>query len=198
MLSRLKLVPTLITIPSLIILVWLGVWQLQRMDWKADLITKLQERSTMAAETLPPGDLSIDDMEFRQVKMTGRFLNEAEMFLLNRSLNGNPGLHVITPFQRDDVPGAPVILVNRGWVPFDKKEQSTREEGLVDGQTTVNGIVRFQRPITGLQHVFLPENEPERNIGIRSTVPKWATRLGLLYQITMSWMAMILFRASFQ
>ncbi|HAJ19695.1 MAG TPA: SURF1 family protein, partial [Rhodospirillaceae bacterium] len=33
MLSRLKLVPTLITIPSLIILVWLGVWQLQRMDW---------------------------------------------------------------------------------------------------------------------------------------------------------------------
>jgi surfeit locus 1 family protein len=164
MLSRLKLVPTLFTIPSLIILVSLGVWQLQRMEWKADLISKLQERSTMAAEPLPQGDLSMDDMEFMHVKMTGHFLNESEMFLLNRSLNGNPGLHVITPFQRDDVPGAPVILVNRGWVPFDKKEQSTREEGLVDGQTTVNGIVRFQRPITGLQHVFLPENELERNM----------------------------------
>ena len=179
MLSRLKLVPTLITIPSLIILVWLGVWQLQRMDWKADLITKLQERSTMAAETLPPGDLSIDDMEFRQVKVTGRFLNEAEMFLLNRSLNGNPGLHVLTPFQRDDVPGSPVILVNRGWVPFDRKEQDTREEGLIDGQTTVNGIVRFQRPITGLQHVFLPENEPDRNMWYSINSDQMGNQIGM-------------------
>ena len=179
MLSRLKLVPTLITIPSLIILVWLGVWQLQRMDWKADLITKLQERSTMAAETLPPGDLSIDDMEFRQVKMTGRFLNEAEMLLLNRSLNGNPGLHVLTPFQRDDVPGSPVILVNRGWVPFDRKEQDTREEGLIDGQTTVNGIVRFQRPITGLQHVFLPENEPDRNMWYSINSDQMGNQIGM-------------------
>ncbi|MDF1750942.1 MAG: SURF1 family protein, partial [Alphaproteobacteria bacterium] len=164
MFMRLKLIPTLFTIPALITLVWLGVWQLQRMEWKEDLISKLQERSVEAAETLPTGDLMIEDWEFKHVKMTGRFLNEEEMFLLNRSLNGNPGLHIITPFQRDDVPNAPIVLVNRGWVPFEMREQSTREAGLIDGETTVTGIVRFQRPITGLQHVFLPENEPDRNM----------------------------------
>jgi len=161
---RPKLIPTLFTIPALAALIALGTWQLQRLDWKETLIDRLQTRAEAVAESLPPGDLDLDEWEFRRVEMTGHFLHEEEMHLLNRSLNGNPGLHIITPFRRTDVPSTPVVLVNRGWVPFQLKAAEDREDGLVVGEMTVEGIVRFQRPITGLQRVFLPENEPANNV----------------------------------
>ncbi len=164
MASRFKLIPTLITLPALVTLIALGVWQLQRLEWKQDLIDKLQSRSTAVPEVLPKGDLALEDWEFLRVTMMGEFLHEDEMHLLNRSLNGNPGLHVITPFRRSDVEGGPVVLVNRGWVPFELKDPATRPDGLVEGEVAIEGIIRFQRPITGLQRVFLPQNEPGKNV----------------------------------
>lgn len=175
---RPTLVPTLITVPALIALIGLGAWQLQRMEWKEGLIDRLQTRSSATAESLPPGPLDLDEWEFRRVELTGHFLHEDELHLLNRSLNGNPGLHVLTPFRRTDVPGGPVVLVNRGWVPFDRKEIDVRSEGLLPGEVTVEGLVRFQRPITGLQRVFLPENEPDRNIWYSVDTDQMATEIG--------------------
>jgi surfeit locus 1 family protein len=175
---RPKLVPTLITIPALITLIGLGVWQLQRMEWKGDLIDRLQTRSDAAAEALPPGTLELDEWEFRRVALTGTFVHEDELHLLNRSLKGNPGLHVITPFRRSDVPGNPIVLVNRGWVPFDLKERDTRARGLTDGEVRIEGIIRFQRPITGLQRVFLPENEPDRNVWYSVDTDQMADQIG--------------------
>ncbi|MEQ8442516.1 MAG: SURF1 family protein [Alphaproteobacteria bacterium] len=176
---RPKLFPTLFTIPALITLIALGTWQLQRLEWKETLIERLHSRAEAPAESLPPGDLDIDEWEFRRIAMTGHFLHEAEMHLLNRSLNGNPGLHVITPFRRTDVPGAPVVLVNRGWVPFQLKDPADREEGLTVGEVTVEGIVRFQRPITGLQRVFLPENEPGNNVWYSIDEAEMQTQAGV-------------------
>jgi surfeit locus 1 family protein len=102
--------------------------------------------------------------EYRRVTVRGIFRHGEELHLLNRSLNGNPGLHVLTPFERTDVPGNPTILVNRGWVPFDRKDPATRTEGLIQGEVAVAGILRFPREVTGLQRVFLPENEPANNM----------------------------------
>ncbi|MEQ8602411.1 MAG: SURF1 family protein [Marivibrio sp.] len=162
---RPKLIPTLFTIPSVIVLVWLGVWQLQRLEWKEELIDKLQSRAVAEAVDLPATPaLDREEWEYRKVEAEGVFLHEEEFYLLNRSLNGNPGIHVLTPLKRTDVDGEQTILVNRGWVPFDKRERETREQGLIDGAVTVEGILRFPREVTGLQRVFLPENEPQNNM----------------------------------
>lgn len=161
---RPKLIPTLFTLPALVALVWLGAWQLQRLEWKETLLDRLHTRAEAEAVALPAGDLDIDEWEFQRVTVTGEFLHDQEVHLLNRSLNGNPGLHILTPLRRTDMPDAQTVLVNRGWVPFELKERSARPDGLVEGPVTVEGIVRFQRPITGLQRVFLPENEPANNV----------------------------------
>lgn len=173
-----KLIPTLFTIPAMIALLTLGIWQLQRLEWKETLIDRLQTRVEADAIALPLGALDLEEWEFRRVTLTGQFQHDREVHLLNRSLNGNPGLHVLTPLQRADDPDGPLVLVNRGWVPFDRKDQSNRAEGLVDGQVTVNGIVRFQRPITGLQRVFLPLNEPANNIWYSADSDEITTALG--------------------
>lgn len=52
------------------------------------------------------------------------------------------------------------ILVRRGWVPREKKDQETRLEGLTEGEVTVEGLLR-----SGEQKAssFVPENNPEKN-----------------------------------
>ncbi len=149
--------PTLITVPALIALVALGLWQVQRMHWKADLIEKLQTRSTSAAVAAPEPSADLAALEFRRITATGRFRHDQELYLVSRSLRGNPGFHVLTPLERPG--GKPAVLVNRGWVPFDKQDPAKRAEGQVTGDVTVEGIIRLQRP-PGL---FTPDDSPEKN-----------------------------------
>lgn len=157
MFFRPRLWPTLVTVPSLIVLVGLGTWQLDRLDWKRDLIDKLQTRSTAAAVGLPTASADLEAFEFQRVAVTGTYRHDRELYLVSRSLRGNPGYHVLTPLVRGDGQGA--VLVNRGWVPFDKRDPASRAEGQLQGPQTVEGIVRLQKK-PGL---FTPDNDPVKN-----------------------------------
>ncbi|KAG0043169.1 surf-like protein [Gryganskiella cystojenkinii] len=139
----------------------LGTWQVQRLRWKVDLIEQLEDR--MALEAIPlPRKVNLDaieDFEYRKVKVTGHFLHDEEILLGPRTRgDGQPGYFLITPFVRNN--GGSKILVRRGWVPRDKKDQSTRPEGLTEGEVTVEGLLR-----TGEQKAssFVPENNPGKN-----------------------------------
>eukprot|EP01147_Barroeca_monosierra_P008514 gene8514-10253_t len=52
-----------------------------------------------------------------------------------------PGAQVITPFQRADT--GDIILVNRGFVPDEKRAPSTRVNGQLQGRVSIEGIVRL-------------------------------------------------------
>ncbi len=149
--------PTLFTVPALIALIALGLWQVQRLHWKADLIEKLQTRSTSAAAAPPGPSDDLAAFEFRRVAVTGSFRHDSELYVVSRSLRGSPGLHVLTPFARGE--GMPAVLVNRGWVPFDKQDPATRADGQVKGTVTIEGIVRLQRP----PGWFTPDDDPKKN-----------------------------------
>jgi surfeit locus 1 family protein len=173
---RPKLVPTLFTIPALVALLALGTWQVQRLYWKDALIDKLQTRSTEAATVLPDKPEDFDALEYRRVSVKGRFNHDNEFHLVNRSLNGNPGVHIITPLIRES--GRQALLVNRGWVPFDKKSPSQRETGQVTGLVTVEGIVRL---VKGPGR-FTPENEPKKNFWFFIDPPSMARVAKLPFQ----------------
>ena len=157
MIFRPKFWPTLFTVPALITLLALGVWQVERLNWKKELIDRLQSRSTAEPLSLPRWIADLESFEFQRVSVTGAFLHEHEFYLFNRSLNGKPGLNVITPLKRTD--GGGHVLVNRGWVPFDKRDPETRSKGQIEGSIVIEGIVRLSRG-PGL---FTPENEPHNN-----------------------------------
>ena len=154
---RPKLWPTLFTVPALLTLLALGAWQVERLNWKEELIDRLRERSTAKPVDLPHWIDNLEYFEFRLVSVTGKFLHEHEFYLFNRSLKGKPGLNVLTPLKRTDGNGH--VLVNRGWVPFDKREPKTRLQGQIGGSITVEGIVRLSKG-PGL---FTPVNEPHNN-----------------------------------
>jgi surfeit locus 1 family protein len=149
--------PTLFTVPALATLVALGTWQLHRLEWKQDLIDKLQTRSVAAPAAPPAAGADLAAFEFQRVRVKGRFRHDRELYLIGRALSGTPGLHILTPLIPDD--GTPPILIDRGWVPFEGRDPATRPGGQVDGSVAVDGIVRLQKE----KGYFVPDNDPVKN-----------------------------------
>jgi surfeit locus 1 family protein len=79
------------------------------------------------------------------------------MYLAARTMQGAVGYQVVTPLKRAD---GSFLLVNRGWVPDDRKDPATRPDGQVSGTVAVEGAIR----IPGRQHWLQPDNEPAKNL----------------------------------
>jgi surfeit locus 1 family protein len=166
--------PTLITVPALALLVYLGWWQVERLQWKNDLIAELQVRAAATAIPMPVDRrVAADDLVFRTVTVTGRYVHEAEMRLLNQVRDGLPGINVFTPLVRSD--GAGILLVNRGWVPFDW-QGSTPEHSEGGVEVEVTGVVRIPDSPSWLT----PDNEPDKNNWYYADLTEMARASGML------------------
>ena len=135
----------------------LGTWQVKRLDWKTKLIAKLEDRLVRTPLPLPPRlDPSVlQEFDYRRIFATGRFRHDQEMLIGPRIYEGKNGYMVVTPLER---PGnGTTVLVNRGWIPKNLRNQSTRVKGLPEGQVTVEGLLR--KPWK--KNMFTPANNPE-------------------------------------
>lgn len=151
---------TALALAALAVLIGLGVWQLERLQWKEGLIAEIEARSTGAPITIAEA-LAIArqgrDPDYYRVRVEGRFHHDKERYLFAQSLaDGTPGWHVITPLETT---GGDMVLVDRGFVPDVLKEASSRASGQVEGVVTVTGIVRSPE----IQGSFVPDNEREAN-----------------------------------
>jgi surfeit locus 1 family protein len=149
--------PTLMTVPALLVLFGLGTWQVERLQWKQSLIRTLEERTSAAPIALPADASDIDTAEYHRVRLEGEWLNSHELYLTGQTYNGQAGWDVITPFRTKD---GDVVLVDRGWVPFDRKDPATRVQGQIEGPAVVEAII-FRDLRRGY---FQPDNEPGRNL----------------------------------
>lgn len=169
--SRSSFIPTLFTIPALIVLLGLGTWQLYRMQWKNELMHTIEEKIQSAPVSLPIADDAIQALQYRRVTTTGQFLNDKEMYLY-QTYNGKPGYEVMTPFLRDD---GPVVLVDRGWVPMDKRDPETRKATQPKDPLTIEGMAHpSETPGT-----FTPDNNPDHNVWFYIDMPQMAKYIGM-------------------
>ncbi len=171
---QLPLVPTLMTLAALAILVSLGAWQLQRMQWKSELIAAIEANIALPASSLPGGAIDIEAWRYRKVKITGRFHHDKEIHLYAVSDKGKPGYQIITPVERSD---GGFVLFNRGWVPIGNRNPQTRLAGHIEGLHTLVGIVR--KP--WVQNTFVADNEPQKNIWFYGDLDGMAKFRGIVH-----------------
>jgi len=134
----------------------LAIWQVQRREWKHQLIHAVETRSTAAPVPAPgpdrwPNITEADDV-YRRVTATGTFRHDRESLVKALTERGG-GFWVMTPLVTDR---GFTVLVNRGFVPQDRRAATTRIEGNVDGRVTVTGLLRVTEPDGG----FLRSNDP--------------------------------------
>lgn len=132
--------PTVFAVPAALLLVSLGVWQLQRLERKEALIAELAVRMEAPAIHLPKHIIHPTALEYRRVVLMGRFIHDKEMYLTGRSYAGMAGFHVVTPFLLQD---GRTVLVDRGWVPVGRKDPLSRSESQVEGPIRLAGVVRL-------------------------------------------------------
>ena len=173
---KFSLVPTLMTVPAVIIMIGLGVWQLDRLAQKTELMDRIAARTSqepVAFERLT-GDPQQD--EYARVRLRGSFVHDKELYLAARSRNNNVGLQVVTPFV---LTNGMAVLVNRGWVPSERKDPATRSEGQIEGDTTVVALVRLDQK----QGIMQPDNDPAKNVWFYVDVPAMRNASGIATEV---------------
>jgi surfeit locus 1 family protein len=154
--SNLYMLTALIPITAFV----LGTWQVQRLDWKAKLIAKFEDRLVRPPLPLPPriDPEVIPEFDYRRIVARGHFRHDQEMLVGPRMHDGDDGFTVITPLERGE--GESTVLVNRGWIPRKLKDQKHRTSGVPKGEVVVEGLLREPIP----KNMFTPDNEPEKGV----------------------------------
>lgn len=120
-------------------LYWLGVWQLDRLVWKLDLIEMSEQRAT--GDPVPLAEVlkraTLEEMRYQKVNVTGHFDHSKEVFFYAPHTQG-AGFRVITPLTPSE---GPPVLVDRGWIPDEKRPPETRLSGQTTGEVTVTGLI---------------------------------------------------------
>lgn len=138
------------------ILIGLGVWQLQRLQWKLALIAEVSGHMTASPISLDRAlKTSADAMQYRRVALDGRFDNSKEAYVFTTGEGGAAVYHVLTPFVTDD---GHTLLVDRGFIPKDKLDPATRTP--VDAQTHLVGVWR----VPDAPGMFTPSPDPAHRI----------------------------------
>ena len=134
------------TLIALGVLVSLGNWQLARLDWKNALVARIAARVQEPPVPLPPAaawkDMDLTDWEYRPVEVTGRFRNdlEAHVYTLLTEPKGplsGPGYWMLTPLEIAD--GGGTVIVNRGFVPLERRDPATRGESQIERRRLSTG-----------------------------------------------------------
>ncbi len=110
---RFPWVLTVISVVAFAILIMLGVWQVERLQWKEGLIARA-EAAADAPPAAPAQVLGADDPEFLRVALTCPGLATAPFVELQSIHEGRPGVRLISACRH---PGYPrTLLIDRGFV----------------------------------------------------------------------------------
>lgn len=152
----------------------LGIWQVQRLAWKRDLIARVEARIHAAPVPAPPAadwaGFDAREAEYRRVRLHGIFLHEHET-LVDALTERGAGAWVLTPLRTADG----LVLVNRGFVPAGSEQASDRPAGQVAGEVTVTGLLRRSEP----KGRILRANDPSRDRWFSRDVAAIAAARGL-------------------
>ena len=160
------IVPAIAAAVCFAILVSLGVWQLQRLAWKEEVIANIGARIHKPATPLPPSArwaaLQPDDYDYRHVRATGRYL-PGEILIFRSSAPSlsdravGPGYQVMAPFALAD---GGVVLVNRGFAPLAWKDRPDMRAAPPQGEVEIFGLMRPPEE----RNAFTPADEPAKGL----------------------------------
>ncbi len=137
-------------------LVWLGVWQLQRLAWKQNLIATVAGHMAAAPISLDEAlKLSEDDVQYRKLTLSGHFDNSKEAYVFTTNAGGEAVYHVLTPFITDN---GRTLMVDRGSIPQSKLAPQSRQK--VEGPAQVTGVWRVPDP----PGFFTPKADAQKHI----------------------------------
>ena len=126
----------------------LGTWQIIRLNWKLELINRIE-----ASLKDQPVNLSTQNhKDYLRIKTSGIYNFEKQIYLYSLNERGEPGFDIITPIIIDNEN----YLLNRGWIPSNKK--NTKEINILNSKN-ITGTLKKQIKANR----FKPSNNIDKN-----------------------------------
>jgi surfeit locus 1 family protein len=157
---------TIFTVVSLAILIGLGVWQLDRKVWKEALVATVNARIGQPPQPLPPREswprLVPAGSEYAHVAFPAEFLEGQEALAYSSGSSLRPdvkgqGYWVFAPAR---LTGGSIVMINRGFVPADRKDAASRVEGAPHGSVDIVGYLRWPEA----RGLFTPSDDVKGNV----------------------------------
>ena len=130
------------------IFIALGSWQLVRLNWKLEILNKID----LSLKKEPVDLIAKRHEDYLKIKTSGVIDFNKQIYLYSLNEKGVPGFNVINPIIVDNKN----FLLNRGWIPFDKK--NSQEINIFDDKIIL-GTLKKQTKASK----FKPENDIKNN-----------------------------------
>ncbi len=154
--------PLLLGFIGAAILVSLGVWQMQRLEWKQGILAEIDAQISGSAIALPvEPDPEAD--RYAPVELTGT-IRRPEIPVLVSVKRVGPGYRLIVPFETE----GRRILLDQGFIPLEAKDADR-----AGGEVTLRGNLHWPDEIDS----YTPENDLDANIWFSRDVDTLAVAL---------------------
>lgn len=157
------LFPLILGILGCAILIGLGIWQLQRMEWKAGVLEEIQAQINAAPVELPENP--DPSMKYMPVTVSGTTTGD-EIHILSHTKEHGGGYQIVSRFVTDD---GREILLDRGFV-----RQEARHLKRDPVRLTVRGNLHWPDEKSS----STPDPNLQENIWFARDVPAMARQLG--------------------
>lgn len=141
----------------LVLLCWsMAVWQFSRFRFKQVYFAQVEAQKQLGERPFPVLETSWRSWHHAMVEVEGEWEHGDEMAIINRSMHGAPGVHVVTPFR---LAGSDhLLLVDRGFLPYEVYVGDHQVDYQPKGIQRISGILR---PSQTPSFIFsLPEIQP--------------------------------------
>ena len=161
---RKLLFPLIFGTSGIVILTALGIWQVQRLQWKTTILADIEQR-ILAQPVKLANNLAMDEDQYRSVKVNGTVQAE-EIHVLTSLKQIGPGFLVISPFELDN---GKLVLIDRGFIP-----ESEKNAKRILGKIKIIGNLLWPNETDN----FTPGPNIEKNIWFARDLKKMSDYLG--------------------
>jgi surfeit locus 1 family protein len=162
--TRKMIIPALFGLIGTGVLIWLGVWQLQRLEWKQGILSEIEQKMVAVPVAILPQNPQQDRSKYLSMKVSGTIQTPELHVLVSRKRIG-AGYRIIVPFQMADRR----VLLDRGFVLVEEKNQSRPTTDV-----TITGNLHWPDD----RNSATPQNEVSGNIWFARDLDQMAKLLG--------------------
>lgn len=158
---RFPWIASIFTLCGLAVLCTLGTWQLQRLEWKEQMLSQIEQgmREGPTQNILSASDINVQNL-YQLGIVHGEFDHEYDILLgpktMRDGLDTHIGFHLISPLRLEQGKNGQTlnVLVNRGFISQEDAKMIANTH--IGGEAIISGMIA---PIPRA-NMFTPSNKP--------------------------------------
>ena len=139
---------------ALVSLVYLGYWQLHRLEWKTELLSTIKD-GQIEDYIEYPFEIKNNDFSYKKSYISGKLDHSKELHFFNINSYGQSGYNIIVPLLTKEK----TVYIDLGWTNFTNINSKKFMFRSLDGELNFKGILIYSKE----RRAFSPEPDTIKN-----------------------------------